>query len=112
MDQGIRPLWTGARISAEPAATATTGAGDVGSLAAAIAAAQPGDVLAVDGNGHTGRALWTVVDTLAAIRRGVVGLVLDGLVRDFGRLRGRPTYCGGLLSSPTRTASSPTTPRP
>lgn len=43
---------------------------------------QPGDVLVIDAKGVTTRAAWGGLQTLAAARRGVSAVVIDGAVRD------------------------------
>src|SRR4051812_46481584 len=43
---------------------------------------QPGDVLVIDGKGVTTRACWGGLQTFAASRKGVAGVVIDGAVRD------------------------------
>jgi len=44
-------------------------------------------VLVVDGGGRTDIALWGEIMAVAALERGVAGLVVDGVVRDAGGLR-------------------------
>jgi regulator of RNase E activity RraA len=48
----------------------------------ALALAQPGDVLVVDGSGELSHALAGGLMRLAALARGVAGFVLDGAIRD------------------------------
>jgi regulator of RNase E activity RraA len=43
---------------------------------------EPGDVLVIDAKGLTTRACFGGIQALAAQRRGVVGIVADGVVRD------------------------------
>ena len=59
----------------------------------ALEQAAPGDVLVVDAGGFA-CGYWGEVLTAAAQQRGVVGLVIDGGVRDVDRLaaRGFPTF--------------------
>lgn len=90
----------------------------------ALTLAQPGDVLVVDGSGDVSHALLGGLMRLAAIARGVAGVVVDGAIRDTvdwaeGELpvfaRGRahrgptkdgpgeinvPIACGGLAVAP------------
>lgn len=61
----------------------------------AIYLAKKGDVIVVDGRGHTETAIWGGIQTLAAHLRGIAGLVVDGAVRDLKdtrRLR-FPIFC-------------------
>ena len=90
----------------------------------ALTLARPGDVIVVDGSGELSHALAGGLMRLAALARGVAGLVLDGAIRDVaewaeGELpvfaRGRshrrpskdgpgeinvPIACAGLVVSP------------
>lgn len=119
MDGGIRRL-CGTRM-AGPAHTVATGTGDSSSIHRALISASPGSVLVVDAQGGLGRAVWGNVLTLAAMQRGVVGAVIDGVVRDIDEIaaldftlyargtcpagphkgfRGRhgvPVQCGGIV---------------
>jgi len=81
MSPRIAAVWAGARASG-PAFTVRVAPGDNASLHAAIAAAEPGDFLVVDGAGFTERALWGAIMSYAAMRRGIAGLVVDGAIRD------------------------------
>ncbi len=119
MDPGIGPIWAGAHMSG-PAFTVRTPPGDNASLMVAIREAKPGDVLVVDAGGGLDRALWGAILSLAASKRGIAGLVIDGAVRDRDEITelgypvfargvcpdtpyskvhgsvGRPVVCGGL----------------
>jgi 4-hydroxy-4-methyl-2-oxoglutarate aldolase len=81
MTPKIAAIWPGARASG-PAFTVRVAPGDNASLHAAIAAAEPGDVLVVDGAGFAERALWGAIMSYAAMRRGIAALVVDGAIRD------------------------------
>ena len=48
----------------------------------ALTLAQPGDVIVVDGSGDVSHALVGGLMRLAAIARGVAGVVIDGAIRD------------------------------
>ncbi|NUT54907.1 MAG: RraA family protein [Thermoleophilia bacterium] len=48
----------------------------------ALTLAQPGDVIVVDGSGDVSHALMGGLMRLAAIARGVAGIVIDGAIRD------------------------------
>jgi 4-hydroxy-4-methyl-2-oxoglutarate aldolase len=123
MDRGIRPIWPGAH-AAGPAFTVKTPPGDNASLVLALQQARPGDMLVVDSGGGLDRALWGAILSLAASQRGIVGLVIDGAVRDRDEIAemgypvfargispdtpynkvhgstGRPITCGGLSVNP------------
>jgi 4-hydroxy-4-methyl-2-oxoglutarate aldolase len=124
MSRGISAIWNGAKIDGAPIFTVQVPSGDNKSLFEAIDSASPGEVIVVNGNGYLGRSLWGAIMSYAAMKRGVVGLVVDGLVRDredIERLRfpvfargvtpigprprrkgaiGIPIMCGGLRVSP------------
>ncbi|HSR44561.1 MAG TPA: hypothetical protein VLT15_04930 [Acidimicrobiia bacterium] len=122
MDGGIRRL-SGKRL-AGPAHTVTTGIGDSSTIHRALVEARPGSVLVVDAQGGTARAVWGAVMTVAAIERGLVGVVIDGAVRDIDEIsslefpvfaratcpagphkgfrgaHGVPIQCGGVVVNP------------
>ncbi|MDF1595214.1 MAG: hypothetical protein P1T08_03825 [Acidimicrobiia bacterium] len=122
MDGGIRRL-SGRRM-AGPAHTVVTGTGDSSTIHRALVHAQPGSVLVVDAQGGTARAVWGAVMTAAAMARGIVGVVIDGAVRDidevaatglsvyaratcpagphkgFRGAHGVPIQCGGVVVNP------------
>lgn len=80
LDPGIRPVWPGARV-AGPAFTVRGPGGDNLALHHAVLAAPAGWVLVADlqgaEHGHRGEIL-----AVAAQVRGVLGVVVDGGVRD------------------------------
>ena len=63
----------------------------------AVARAEPGDILVVQAN-HPGFGVWGEVLTVAAQARKIVGLILDGSVRDLAAIRKRkfPVFARGL----------------
>lgn len=83
--RGIVPVWAGARLVGR-ARTVRTRAGDNLFVHRALAESQPGDVLVVDGEGDTSRALIGDLIGRRALDAGVVGFVLDGAVRDVEEL--------------------------
>jgi 4-hydroxy-4-methyl-2-oxoglutarate aldolase len=80
LDARIRPVWPGARL-AGPAYTVRTGPGDNLAIQLAVRAAPAGSVLVVDAGGHH-YGHWGEILTQIAVTRGVVGLVIDGSIRD------------------------------
>jgi 4-hydroxy-4-methyl-2-oxoglutarate aldolase len=94
--RGLRPAWTGAEL-AGPAVTVSAPPGDNLALHRAVPECPPGSVLAAATGGTTDTAVWGEVLTVAALARGVAGLVTDGAVRDVARIRelGFPVFCAG-----------------
>ncbi|BCB77892.1 RraA family protein [Phytohabitans flavus] len=80
----LRPVWAGAAVVG-PALPVSTAAGDNLPLHRAVEEAMPGEVLVVDGQ-DAPHGYWGEVLTVAAQRRGVAGLVIDGGVRDIERI--------------------------
>jgi RraA family protein len=69
-------------VLAGPALTVRTRPGDNLMIHKAIAMAQPGDVIVVDGGGDLTNALIGELMLAQAVKRGVAGFVLNGAVRD------------------------------
>lgn len=93
----IAPLAPSMRF-AGPAITVEVRPGDNLMIHAAMALAQPGDVLVIDGKGDLGSALMGEIMTQQCMALGVVGVVIDGAVRDSEAIRelGFPMYAAGL----------------
>lgn len=67
---------------AGPALTVEVRPGDNLMIHAAIALAQPGDVLVVDGKGDQTSALMGTIMMTACREQGIAGVIVDGAVRD------------------------------
>ncbi|MEV5155628.1 RraA family protein [Streptomyces werraensis] len=96
LDPALRPLWPDARL-AGPAYTVQGVPGDNLALHNAVAAAPPGHVLVADcGGGSFGH--WGEVLAVAAKERGLLGLVIDGAVRDSAEQAelGFPVFSRGI----------------
>lgn len=107
MDPGIAAIWTGATV-AGPAFVAACGAADNLALHVAAAEAPPGSVLCVGFDAPADRGYWGEVLTTGAQARGLVGLVIDGGVRDADALErlAFPVFARGLvLRGATKTRS-------
>jgi 4-hydroxy-4-methyl-2-oxoglutarate aldolase len=96
MRSRVRPAWPGARLAA-PAYPVTCSPGDNLAVHVAVACAPVGSVLAVDVGSEPERGYWGEVLTTGAEARGLVGLVIDGCVRDTAALaaHGFPTFAVG-----------------
>jgi 4-hydroxy-4-methyl-2-oxoglutarate aldolase len=83
---------------AGPAFTVETAPGNNLFIHRALAAAAPGDVLVVATSAHHDAGYWGDVMTVAALARGIAGLVIDGCVRDSESIRrlGFPVFARGL----------------
>jgi 4-hydroxy-4-methyl-2-oxoglutarate aldolase len=93
----IAPLAPSMRF-AGPAITVEVRPGDNLMIHAAMAIAKPGDVIVVDGKGDLGSALMGEIMSQQCVALGIVGVVIDGAVRDCEAIRelGFPMYAAGL----------------
>jgi 4-hydroxy-4-methyl-2-oxoglutarate aldolase len=83
---------------AGPALTVEVRPGDNLMIHAAMAIAQPGDVIIVDGKGDLSSALMGEIMSQQCVALGVAAVVIDGAVRDSEAIRelGFPMYAAGL----------------
>jgi 4-hydroxy-4-methyl-2-oxoglutarate aldolase len=97
MDNRIRPAWPGATV-AGPAFTAACAPADNLAIHVAVTLAPHGSVLVADASAVPERGYWGEVLTTGAQARGLVGLVIDGCVRDVTALaaHGWGTFSTGL----------------
>lgn len=100
MDGGIRAVWPGGRL-AGPAVTVWVRAGDNRRIYEAMALAEPGDVLVVNAQGSLTHAVFGDLMALACQARGVVGIVVDGAIRDAEALSAMafPAFARGVCAS-------------
>lgn len=73
-----------------PALTVKVPAGDNLMLHRALDLAKPGDIIVVDGEGYGHRSLMGEMMLDYAVRRGIAGFVIDGMVRDGNALKEAP----------------------
>jgi 4-hydroxy-4-methyl-2-oxoglutarate aldolase len=93
----IKAVWLGAAVAA-PAYTARCSPADNLAVHLAVTLAPAGSVLVVDASHEPERGYWGEVLTTAAEARGIVGLVIDGCVRDVAALEahGFPVFSAGV----------------
>lgn len=86
------------RTMAGTAVTARSRAGDNLTYLRALEFCRPGDVLVIDGGGDLANAAVGGILSFYAEKIGVVGLVIDGAIRDVAEIRGRefPVYARGV----------------
>ncbi|MCE2660009.1 MAG: RraA family protein [Rubrivivax sp.] len=103
----IAPLSPSMRF-AGPALTVEVRPGDNLMIHAAMAVAQPGDVILVDGKGDLSAALMGEIMSQQCVALGVAAVVIDGAVRDSEAIRalGFPMYAAGVNpNGPTKSVS-------
>lgn len=79
---GLRPFHRVGPVMAGRALTVRTRNGDNLAIHEALDLVRPGDVIVVDGGGDCSRALVGEIMVAIARKRGAVGLVIDGAIRD------------------------------
>ncbi|WP_341487497.1 dimethylmenaquinone methyltransferase [Pararhizobium sp. A13] len=101
----IRTIWSGAKV-AGPAFPLECSPGDNLAIHIAMEKAPRGSVLVISASGFIA-GYWGEVLTVAAEAAGIVGLVIDGGVRDIAALRARafPVFARGVSMRGTIKAS-------
>jgi regulator of RNase E activity RraA len=94
VDPTLRPLrpFAGAKRLFGSAITAWCEPGDIGGALYAVALAQAGDVIVIDGGDYRLSALVGEHLCGSARRKGVAGMVVNGAVRDIAALAGWPDF--------------------
>jgi len=97
MDAGIKPLVPGQRLCGPAFTVASMESCNWGGHQA-LAMAAPGDVLVIAARGGMQNAVWGHVMTVAAKKRGLAGVVIDGCIRDAQENRADdfPIFCRGV----------------
>lgn len=80
-DSAVSGVWKGARL-AGTAFTVLTAGGDNKAIHEALQQISPGEVLVINGQADTQRALMGELIAARAIAKGCSGIVIDGAVRD------------------------------
>jgi 4-hydroxy-4-methyl-2-oxoglutarate aldolase len=112
IDPAIRAVWAGAAIAA-PAYPARCTPGDNLAIHLAVERAPRGSVLVVTADDFVA-GYWGEVLTVAAEAAGIVGLVIDGGVRDVAAMTRRrfPVFSRGISVRGTIKASAPSVGQP
>lgn len=103
----IKPVAPHMKV-AGPAVTVEVRPGDNLAIHAALAIAQPGDVIVVDGKGDLSCALIGEIMSTQAEASGIAGIIIDGAVRDADALAAGqfPVFSAGLNPcGPTKSIS-------
>ncbi len=97
MDAGIRPVWPSPRIIGA-ALTVWCHSGDNLMLHKALSLAQPGDIVVMNTQGNVDNSGFGELLATSAVKFGVRGVIVDGMVRDADALQtlGLPVYARGL----------------
>ncbi|MEM7445204.1 MAG: RraA family protein [Pseudomonadota bacterium] len=105
MRSSLQSLYADIKI-AGPAKTVRIVPGQNAAIHHAVHTAQQGQVLVVDADGDRGHGPFGDILASACINRGIVGLIIDGTVRDSAEIRQLkfPVFCLG--TNPTATAKS------
>jgi regulator of RNase E activity RraA len=98
MDARIKPVYHPMPKLCGPAITVKARTGDNLVSFKAIELAQPGDVIVIDGGFDMNYSLWGGVMSAMAKKKGIAGVVTDGLVRDVAQTRDvqLPMFSSGL----------------
>lgn len=93
----IKPIDPAMRV-AGPAFTAKAYPGGTHACDEALAACEKGDVLVIDGGGYLDAVLWGEIFSHMAAVKGVLGVVIDGAVRDVDGIveLGFPVFAAGI----------------
>jgi 4-hydroxy-4-methyl-2-oxoglutarate aldolase len=97
MDSGIRPVWHSPRIIGS-ALTVWLHSGDNLMLHKALTVAKPGDILVINTQGNVTNAPFGELLAASLKKIGILGLIIDGVVRDGESLEALklPVYARGL----------------
>jgi len=96
MNPAIKPVKEGLKLCG-PAITVRLRPADNLMVHKAVDIAHAGDVIVVDTGGNYTNAPWGELLTLSCLKKGIAGVVIDGVVRDVAAIRklGFPVFCCG-----------------
>jgi 4-hydroxy-4-methyl-2-oxoglutarate aldolase len=97
LDPALKPLDPVTRMAGR-AVTVALEPADNWYIHVALLEAKEGDILVVDAKGYVQAGAWGDVLTLAAMQRGLAGLVIDGAIRDSRQIvkAGFPVFSRGV----------------
>lgn len=97
-DARIKPIYAPMEPLCGPAFTVKARPGDNLLATKAIHMAQPGDVIVISGSYDMALSVWGGVMSAMARKKGIAGVITDGLVRDVAETRaaGLPVFSIGL----------------
>lgn len=100
VDSGIKPIWPSPRIIGS-ALTVWCHSGDNLMLHKALSLASPGDIVVMNTQGNLVNAGFGELLATSAVKMGVRGVIVDGVVRDADALQslGLPVYARGLCAN-------------
>ena len=87
MTSQLRPITFPGRMVVGPALTVKARPGDNLMAMKAIDFAQPGDVIVIASDGEANLSVWGGIMSMMAAKRGIAGVVTDGVVRDVAQCR-------------------------
>lgn len=108
LDWRVKPIYAPMAPLCGPAFTVKARPGDNLLATKAIHMAQPGDVIVISSEFDTNLTVWGGVMSAMARKKGIAGVVTDGLVRDVAEIReaGFPVFSIGLTPvGPTKEGS-------
>lgn len=105
---GLRPAFLPVGRIAGPAVTVSLPVGGINMLKMAMDLTQAGDILIVDVRGDVSAAMWGGNVSLGMSARGILGVIVDGAIRDVSQLREIPfpAWSRGI-ATPAQNSSSP-----
>jgi regulator of RNase E activity RraA len=106
LHSSIKPIAAGR--FAGPALTVKLYPGDLVDCLDALKVAEPGDVIVVDAAGETETSIWGGLMAGLCLKRGVVGAVVDGAIRDIDEIRdlGFPIFTRSIVPRSTHSPYS------
>jgi|SRR5690625_1109966 len=105
LDYRIKPVYSPMRKVCGPAFTVHARPGDNLLTLKAIELAKPGDVLVISGLYDTNNSVWGGFMSIMAAKKGIAGVITDGLMRDVAQTQevDLPVYALGVTpAAPTK----------